>query len=711
MLATTASPNSSLVQTSRVVAAAVPLLLATFVIVCGCRSTQLPEDVHELYISARNAEAEERHADAIVFYSDILGKHGDVVEVLLARGESYMRLAAEKNTVNREQPLLRAYADFAAAEAATDSERALISTQIRQVLCLVELRRSADAQQVLHKLLAHEELSQRERADANRMLGTLLLEDLHRDIEIDAVIPASDNTNLALCREARLHFGEALEIDPTDGRAVFGKGLCLYHEQLFDEAQKFLLAAREQRFRQQPSLSHMIAIVREARVGVNAESLAGYEQALELDAKSRDFTPVYAKLYNLLETGAVQLDSRGEPLRTLLEYRGDSTELWQQAQRYCDSAEQPTFLLGRAVALARLANPEAAGTTFRSWLNRAQPTPSDQTAALDLIFGVTPLSGDNLAHGALALERARAYWLLFPDDPDARTPARTALEKWVSALRKEERSPERDRLLADASGLLADDLVAVVERNNLEQSERESLLREAQTLTLAQQHLRDHYLVDYRLGRIDQLLQGHEHYPLDAALQTTRSDPEHAYTPAYAVLTQWWQRQKSGGPVPASFRSEAIEAQLGRISEQLQQYKGSDPVLQRAAIEVMEKGSLGSALTQALTRHFRNELASEPEREEMQRHRTQLIAIEEEILGYRGKDRHVLEHAGAISREREADRVAEELLTALAREEQRREAEAAAAAELESKYGEPCTECGKRPLRTDQICPSCGNTL
>ncbi|MEM7166217.1 MAG: hypothetical protein AAF581_12175 [Planctomycetota bacterium] len=705
------TPVNNRTISHRVCRTTLAALLFGAVALLGCQSTLLPEDVHDLYISARNAEAENRHANAIIFYSDILGKYKDASEVLLARGESYMKLAAEQEPSARAQSLASALDDFQRAEAATDDEPTLISSRILQVLCLVELRQSAAAQDVLHVLLSHEQLTSLQRADANRTLGTLLLEDLHEQIEIDAVLTTKATNELALCREARHHFGEALTLASGDGRSSFGKGLCLFHEQLFEEAQRFLVAARTQGFKQQPALAHMIASVREARVGVNAESLEGYLLALRLDSDELAFTPVYKKIYALLEQGHLALDNDRQPLKQLLEYRGSSVTLWQQARDFCRSAETETHLLGRAVAASRLSDPTNAQAAFHRWRQRTQLPIAEQTRALELIFGTPPLRDDRVARTAISLERARGYWLLFPDDPAGRAPARAELLQWINALQLQERSSERDRLLAESSGLLADDLVALAANPELEQEERERLLREAQTLSLAEQHLRDHYLVDFRLGRIDQLLQGDTTFPLAPALQTAQGDPSHSYTPAYTVLAQWREQKQSYAPTPASYREDEVDAQLLQTQTTLAEYDGNEPQLLSFATEMITNGGFYPDLNAALARHYRSAQIVAGEDEELDRYLAQLRAIEDEILRYRGKDRRVLEQAAAIASERAADQRATELLALLAGDAQRRHVEAAKEAEIEARFGDPCPDCGKRPLRSDQICPACGCTL
>lgn len=618
----------------------------------GCRTASVPEDVRELLLSAHEAEEQSRHGDAILFYTGILKKHPELAEIHLARGDSHMELALTPGSDgddDRVPNLERALEDFQAASQETEDPRLRLAARMEEAICLMELQRADEAKDVLSWVIQDDSATPDERSVAHRHLGSLLLRDLHRKLAIDGVIAADDFSRLELCREARVHFGEALDISRADSWALFGKGICLYHEQLFTEAEEFFHRTREAGTPEDPMLTYLTALSRERRLRANRESNEGYLRALALDAPKRDFSPVYLKLY----TALTELSSFFTPeqitsaQRQLIEYRGREVSVWRKAGAYFATVEDnSTVHLARAVASSRLGEAARATTAFKKWLAGAQPESTTAVRTLELVFGPQPLVGDKLAHARVSLEKARMYAKLFPNDVAAREPGREVLDELIGTLNELPESSMRDELLADTISLLAADLLEVAENSgDLRIEDPEQLLRRAQELTLEEERLRESCEATYRLGRIQQLLKKDPHYPLDIAIQAAKADPNRTYGPAYATLAD----------------------SLAHLRQARKEGNAPDPTKLEDDIRTLE----------------------------------------EVLLRYEGKDPRIMELATAIEKERDQQRLRQEEQARQEAEAQRLENEKQRRREAEAALRAPCPSCGKRAQKSEKICPGC----
>lgn len=700
----------------------------------GCRSSPLPRDIEELYRSARNAEQEERHADAILFYSDILSKHPGLAEVLLSRGALFMNLARRQPAAERRPHFERALQDFdKASESARAQRRLRTVANLQRVIASVELGQGAAAQELLATTLARGELEPRERASSQRLLGSLQLAELRQEMGLETVIPARSADWLQRCRAARQSFGEALVFDPRDAEALYGKGLCLYHEQLFQESEHHLRAALAAGHARTPGLLFILGMALEHRLGTNEESQRLYLDALTLDAPRRDFSPLYRKLYALLENRSLDAVGNVEPLRQLLAYQGQELDVWQAADRYfaraTDDAAPGLLRLGQAVARARLGDaPEAAGA-FRAWA-LAGAHGFEPAAGLTLVFGTAPLPVPaNTGGGALqafrsaelAIEGARASTFLHPHDPHQRGAARTVLENVVRQLEAAPAARTRDRLLAAASALLADELLTLVEAEP-GSAQRAARLQRAEALTLVERRLADNHFAIYRQGRIEQLLRDDAEYPLEAALRAARLDPARSFRPVFAVLEQAVDQRRRQLAGMTHAMDEQVHGEVAEIEQQLQAYPGNDPVLREAALWLLnEAGSaprepeatyLRGALRELVLK--RSLLESDETPPPLGEAFEGLQQLEDELLRYQGSDLELAAQVTLIRTARRWQERANQVLVRLAQA-------ALAPPAQPTPFGDPpgverpgpdatiaCPECGRRTARTATVCPSCG---
>lgn len=626
--------------------------VALLVALWGC-ATPIPDDVRGQVSSAVLAEEADRHEEAIVFYNGVLSKHANLSEILLARGGCYMTLAEKSLGNQRTRYLEAALADFQQAGAVDEEPRLRLVALMEEAVCLVELARSEQAKAVLQSILQSEVAAPEELAEAHGFLANLLLRELHQRIAVDGVIAANDFENLELCRNARRHFGEALVLADENAWALYGKAICLFHEQLFGEAEEVFQRTRQVGSLDSAMLVYLTALSRELRIRINEESNRAYLHALQLDGVKRQFSPVYVKLYSLLleSTPSFSPAETEATLRQLLEYRGDHLPVWQAANRYYSvpkPGESATIRLGRAVTLSRLGDAEGASRAFLAWC-QTQPTPVDAGRSLELVFGQRPLSNDPMLQARTALERARAYRLIFPNDVAARAPAREVLEDLIALLHGMPEQQARNELLADTVALLADELLEVVAKGQeLGVENPEALLRRAEELTLQERRMREGHVAAFRLGRIQQLMKRDPHYPLDVALQVAKLDTRRSYEAVYLALAGSLQRIRgtlSTGGVPEDQRNKLVE-DVGQIEEELLRYQGKSD---------------------------------------------RIVSLVDTIKAQRERVRTEEEN-----RQRDLARAAQEAT------ERRLKAEA------EAKLRPPCDECGTRALKTDTACPGCG---
>ncbi|MGE3166767.1 MAG: hypothetical protein AB7O52_17830 [Planctomycetota bacterium] len=633
------------------------VLAALFTIATGCSTTAIPDDVRGQISSAVQAEEADRHEEAIVFYTGVLNKHEELAEILLARGECYMVLAEKSLGNQRTRYLESALADFQAAGGIDSEPRLRLVTRMEEAVCLVELARSEQAKAVLQWILQSEVAEPEELAEGHCFLGSLLLRELHERVAVDGVIAANDSVDLELCRRARHHFGEALMLTGESSWPLYGKAICLFHEQLFGEAEEAFERAREVGSLDNPMVVYLTALARERRIRINEESNRAYLRALELDAAQRSFSPVYVKLYDLLmnTTPAFGPRETERALLQLLEYRGDHAPVWQAAHRFYSTPvsqeENASTRLGRAVTLSRLGDAEGASKAFVAWC-ASQPTPADAGRSLELVFGQKPLSDDPVVQARAALERARAYRLVFPTDVAARAPAREVLDELITLLHGLPESRTRDDLLGETVSLLADELLEVVAKGQeLGVENPDALLKRAEELTLQERRLREGHLPAFRLGRIQQLLKKDPHYPLDIAIQAARLDKLRSDEAVYQTLASWFGRLRAAQDpsAPKSDQGAKLAEDLKLVEEELLRYQGSSP----AIVSVVDS------------------IKAERER----------ARIEQE------------------AHQRELAKAVQERLERQAREE------------AEAKMRPPCGDCGGRALKTDAVCPVCGNVL
>lgn len=617
----------------------------------GCKTSAVPEDVLEMFESAKSAENDNRPDEAVLFYTEILNSHSDLAEIRLARGASHMVQAEQSSGEDREQNLEAALVDFKAAAELAVEPRFRVAARMEQAMCQIQLGLHSDAMTTLVWLVGDEAATPREKASAHRHLGNLQLITLHRRIGIDGVIAANDTANLESCREARLNFGDALSEMPKDGASLLGKGLCLFHEQLFQEAEYYFDQAIDAGYPAGAILVYLTGVSRELRLRTNEESNASFLKALDLDHEHRQFDPLYRKMYEVFEDHGDQFSRREieHGLSMLIRYRGKDRRVWERAKRYFEPrSEHPIDFLGLAVTRSRLGEAQQAAQSFRSWYRQTNADVITAERVLQLVFGPSPCVEDPMRRASIALEKAHAYRFVFPNDTAAREPSRKDLDTLITKLRRLPSAPKRDRLLAAGVALLADDLLEMIATvGSLTEAEREQHLKRAQELTLEERRLADGFLATYRLGRIQQLLSGAEAYPTQAALETVKADPERSFGPAHVALVQALARlEEDRQALDEGTDSTAIDADIRNLEDVLLLYQGQDPTILRAARNITEKRNAKIKQEQVLAR----------ERAEKERQ-----AEEERIR-----------------------------------------------AQQEAKLRRPCPECGKRALKTEAICPTCG---
>lgn len=531
------------IRPARALLATACILAAT---VAGCAAPAIPEDVQETFNHGLAAEHKDDR-EARIHYSRVLDRYPNLVRALLARGHCYLRMAEQGGAEERRDHLQSALKDFQkAAQVETNTDpKTRVSALTNEGLCFIALGRDDEARKTLHELLGETGLEEADRALTHERLGALELRALHREIAVDRIIATRETELLAQVRAARHHFGNALEIGPRSANALKGKGICLLHEDLLEDAESHLVEtlAAQPAEDATPDIHYLLALVRERRLGPNDESNEGYLEALEQDAL-RTYDPVYTRLYQLFgdQNRALPPPRRYEIVRRLLEYEGDDTAVWREAKAYFDArvagpAPAPVDRLGHAVAHARLGDPEIARDSFEAWVeSRGASSVDDRVQAIELTFHSGRSVDRDIVNSYLTLEHARAYSLLFKDDLVARAPARAQLEGLLNQLGAATDDPEEQELYAEASALLSEELIELAASLPEDSPERGNYLNDAERYSVAEQRLRPAGGggARFRLARLE--LMRPQKFPYDAALRVAEQDPDHRYLPAYELI-------------------------------------------------------------------------------------------------------------------------------------------------------------------------------